>query len=94
MHPVATIEARILLNKKGRVFAGGSLSFGKLLALGLNFSQLFLTRFGLSMRFACQTLGAQLRGQLVSGLLLSAILREGFRGVLLLPKETLGALFF
>ena len=59
------------------------------------FSQLFLTRFGLSMYgFACQTLGAQLRGQLVSGLLLSAILREGFRGILLLSKETLGALFF
>ena len=45
-------------------------------------------------RFACQTLGAQLRGQLVSGLLLSAILCEGFRGVLLLSKEACGALFF
>jgi hypothetical protein len=59
------------------------------------FVSTFSTWFGLPMfRFACQTLGAQLRGQLVSGLLLSSILCERFRGVLLLSKEAFGALFF
>jgi hypothetical protein len=59
------------------------------------FRSSFSIRFGLpKYRFACQTLGAQLRGELASGLLLSAILCEGFRGVLLLSKEAFGALFF
>jgi hypothetical protein len=82
-------------NALGICFVLVTISATPLELVDSTFPSSFSTRFGLPMyRFACQTLGAQLRGQLVSGLLLSAILCEGFRGVLLLSKEAFGALFF